>query len=86
MAVYGTYDLILEWHEKIYAFTRTLEDDRWLVILNFTGKGTAFELPENISYARADLLVANYDVNPAEDIRNFSLRPYEARIYQLIGY
>ena len=86
VAVYGTYDLILEGHEKIYAFTRTLEDDRWLVILNFTGKGTVFELPENISYARADLLVANYDVNPAEDIRNFSLRPYEARIYQLIGY
>ena len=36
MIVYGTYDLILESHREIYAFTRTLEDDRLLVILNFT--------------------------------------------------
>ena len=83
--VYGMYDLLLEDDEKIYAFTRTLDDDRILVILNFTRDGTVFALPENISYARADLLVANYDVNPAEDIRSFSLRPYEARVYHLIG-
>ena len=34
--VYGSYDLILPEHEQIYAFTRTLEDERLLVILNFS--------------------------------------------------
>ena len=28
--VYGTYDLILDAHEQIYAFTRTLEDEHFL--------------------------------------------------------
>jgi hypothetical protein len=42
-------------------------------------------MPENISYAHADLLIANYDVDPAQDIRKFSLRPYEARVYHLNG-
>ena len=83
--VYGVYDPLLEEHEKIYAFTRTLEDERLLVILNFTGEETTFGMPENISYAHANLLIANYDVDPAQDIRKFSLRPYEARVYHLNG-
>ena len=33
---HGNYDLILDEHQEIYAFTRTLEDERLLVILNFT--------------------------------------------------
>ena len=36
--VYGTYDLILDSHEEIYAFTRTLDEDRLLVILNFQAR------------------------------------------------
>lgn len=83
--VYGTYNLILEEHENIYAFTRTLNDERLLVILNFTAGNTSFVMPGSISYARAELLIANYDVNPADDVHNISLRPYEARVYQLIG-
>ena len=43
--VYGTYDLILDDHPQIYAFTRTLDDDRLLVILNFSGDAPVFELP-----------------------------------------
>ena len=34
--VYGSYDLILPEHEQIYAFTRTLDDERLLVVLNFS--------------------------------------------------
>jgi alpha-glucosidase len=36
VVVYGKYDLILESHKEIYAFTRTLLDERLLVILNFS--------------------------------------------------
>ena len=31
-----------------------------------------------------DLLIGNYDVDPAEDIRDFTLRPFEARVYRLL--
>ncbi|MGE5376994.1 MAG: glycoside hydrolase family 13 protein [Bacteroidota bacterium] len=81
--VYGSYDLILDEHEQIYAFTRTLDDDRLLVILNFSTETPVFDLPGNISFASAELLIANYKVDSADDIRHFTLRPYEARVYRL---
>ena len=43
--VYGRYDLLLAEDEQIYAFTRTLEDDRLLVMLNFTANTPAVDLP-----------------------------------------
>lgn len=82
VAVYGRYDLLLEENEKIYAFTRTLDNDRLLAILNFSGEKPAFAMPENISYSKAELLIANYDVS-SDDICRFNLRPYEARVYRL---
>jgi oligo-1,6-glucosidase len=79
--VYGTYDLILDPHEEIYAFTRTLEEDRLLVILNFSRNSPVFNLPENISFSNAALLISNYEVVPTEDIHEITLHPYEARVY-----
>lgn len=79
--VYGTYDLILDAHEEIYAFTRTLHDQRLLVILNYTSNTPVFALPAELTFAPAELLIGNYAVDPAEDIRQLTLRPFEARVY-----
>lgn len=81
--VYGTYDLLLADHPQIYAFTRTLGDDRLLVICNFSAEAPVFELPDHLPFAGPELLIANYEVDPAEDIRRLALRPYEARVYRL---
>jgi oligo-1,6-glucosidase len=81
--VYGTYDLILDSHEEIYAFTRTLEEDRLLVILNFSRNSPVFYLPENISYSGVELLISNYNVDIDENFRQITLRPFEARVYRL---
>jgi oligo-1,6-glucosidase len=81
--VYGSYGLILDSHEEIYAFTRTLGENRLLVILNFSRNLPVFTLPENISFASTELLINNYEVNPDEDIHEIILRPYEARVYHL---
>ena len=81
--VYGTYDLILDAHEEIYAFTRTLEDDRLLVILNFTKGTPVFVLPAAIRLSDKELLISNYAVDLTEDIRQLTLRPFEARVYRL---
>jgi oligo-1,6-glucosidase len=80
--VYGAYDLILDDHEEIYAFTRTLDNDRLLVILNFGGNTPIFDLPDNISFTSHELLISNYKVDE-DDIRRITLRPYEARGYRL---
>ena len=81
--VYGKYDLILESHREIYAFTRTLEDGRLLVILNFTKDEPVFELPSSVLFSEKELLIGNYAVDPIEEIRQLTLRPYEARVYRL---
>lgn len=81
--VHGRYDLILEDDEAIYAFTRTLESERLLVILNFTVSAPVFVLPDDLPVGDKDLLIANYPVDMAEDIRRLTLRPFEARVYRL---
>ncbi len=81
--VYGSYDLILDTHAEIYAFTRTLEDDRLLVILNFTRHTPGFTLPAHLTFVKQELLISNYAVNPNEDLRQLTLRPFDARVYRL---
>jgi oligo-1,6-glucosidase len=81
--VYGRYDLILEDHPEIYAYTRTLGDEMLLVILNFFAGTPVFELPADISFTSHELVINNYEVDPDEDIRKIQLRPYEARVYRL---
>jgi len=81
--VYGAYDLILDSDEEIYAFTRTFQDDRLLVLLNFTRNTPVFALPAGISFSKHDLVISNYTVDPNEDIRLLTLRPFEARVYRL---
>jgi len=81
--VYGTYDLILDSHEEIYAFTRTLNAERLLVILNFSSNSPVFNLPQNTPFSNAELLISNYNVDVNTDLWQFALRPYEARVYRL---
>jgi oligo-1,6-glucosidase len=81
--VYGTYDLILDDHPQIYAFTRTLGDDRLLVILNFGWDTPEFVMPDHLSSYDKKLLIGNYESNPAGEIGQLTLRPYEARVYRL---
>ena len=53
------------------------------MILNFSGDTPVFALPAGIRFADKELLISNYEVDPAEDIRRLTLRPYEARVYRL---
>lgn len=81
--VYGRYEPILNDHEEIYTFTRTFEGDRLLVILNFRKQTPVFDLPPDVRFSDKTLLISNYAVDPREDIRQFTLRPFEARVYRL---
>jgi oligo-1,6-glucosidase len=81
--VYGNYDLILDSHEEIYAFTRTLDEDRLLVILNFSKNTPEFNLPKNIPFTTSELLISNYNVDSGNDIHQMTLRPFEACVYRL---
>lgn len=79
--VYGEYGLLLEEHEEIYAFTRTLENQRLLIILNFFEHEPVFELPAELEAGPAELLISNYPPAKEDDLASLKLRPYEARVY-----
>lgn len=81
--VYGRYRLILAEHEEIYAFTRTLGDDRLLVVLNFFAGRPVFDASREVEAGRSELLIANMPVDGNENALQFVMRPYEARVYRL---
>ncbi|MHB1130946.1 MAG: glycoside hydrolase family 13 protein [Chloroflexota bacterium] len=83
VVVEGRYDLILDDDPAIYAFTRTLQNRRLLVILNFSAGTPVFALPADLPAANPELLIANYPVESGEDLRRLTLRPFEARVYRL---
>ena len=83
--VYGTYEIILEEHPRIYAFTRTLDDIKLLIILNFSDTTPNFALPKEIQFHHTELLISNYDVPTTRNLSQFELQPYEALVYRLIN-
>lgn len=81
--VYGGYDLLLENHPAIFAYTRTLGNERLLIVNNFYAVEAEFLLPENLPYKAAELFIANYPVDESEPISRIMLKPYESRVYKL---
>ncbi|PMC34036.1 glucohydrolase [Bacillus sp. UMB0899] len=80
--VYGDYELILPEHETIFAYTRTYEGEKLLVITNFSSDEAQFTLPANVTMPSVELLISNYDVEETEEISSINLKPYEARVYK----
>jgi oligo-1,6-glucosidase len=82
--VYGRYELMLDAHEQIYAYTRTLDKERLLVMLNFSADTPVFALPTHIEFTNKALLISNYPIDREEGIDLLTLRPFEARVYCLM--
>ncbi|OPJ62536.1 oligo-1,6-glucosidase [Clostridium oryzae] len=76
IVVYGNYDLLLEDHQEIYAYTRTLEDKKLIVICNFTKNESVFDFPENINHLKFKTLISNYNREYKSE-KQLKLRPYE---------
>ncbi|OXL86043.1 glucohydrolase [Paenibacillus sp. SSG-1] len=79
--VYGEYKLLLPLDKELYVYTRTLEDQCLLVILNFFGGEPVLKLPAELVPEAKQLLISNYPIKGEEDLGNLKLRPYEARVY-----
>ena len=79
--IYGSYDLILDEDEKIYAYTRTMNNERFIVIVNLSQDEAKYNYDEDLNYQ--GLLLSNYKVDEHSLIKEFTLRPYEARLYKL---
>lgn len=77
--IYGSYDLILENDDYVYAYTRTLDDEVVLILTNLFPKEVEIELPAKLELMEKELLLSNYDV-----LEGNVMKPYEARVYRLM--
>jgi oligo-1,6-glucosidase len=77
--VYGAYALLLPEHTQVYAYTRTLDEDKILVLLNFSSDTVTLNIAElgGINMQHAQVLLNNLtELNIADG--QVTLAPYQA--------
>ncbi|KUP24046.1 alpha-glucosidase [Paenibacillus sp. DMB5] len=83
--VYGDFDLMLEDHQQIFAYTRHDKAEEWLILLNFSNEEAHWKLPE-LEAERllgADFLFGNYPGETEPKChRQGTLKPYEGLVYR----
>lgn len=82
--VYGTYELLLPNHLKLFVYTRTLGKQKALIICNFSEAETSFKVPNRFSHSSSELVINNYVVANKELPKRFTLKPYETRAYLML--
>ena len=81
--VYGDFCDISKNDEKLYMYTRSYEEQTWLIMLNHSDGDYNLELSQEFS-GNKKLMIGNYpDVHHEKLPTSVTLRPHEARIYEL---
>ena len=81
--VYGNYDLILAESDQMYAYTRTLENEKFMIMTNLFNVNAICSFPQELKKNDMTLMISNYEVNQNEDLERLTFRPFEARVYRL---
>ena len=80
--IYGNYKLLVPDNERVYAYTRTLGKETYLVLLSFSREREILSL-EEFKNVYAKLLISNDDAVPHVRDGIFKVRPYHAMIYKV---
>ena len=78
--IYGKYSLLDKNNPKVYAYTREMDGQKILVLLNFSKDNASAAI--DIKIDKAKLLISNYTGNTLRKDA-ITLRPYEAVVYEL---
>jgi oligo-1,6-glucosidase len=81
--VYGKYRQLDKENPTVYAYTRELENQQWLVLLNFSASNAKADI--GLKTTNAKLISTNYKTSPIinKAKSQVTLRPYEAVIFRL---
>lgn len=75
--VWGDYELLKETPAEVFAYYRTLNEERWLIVCNLSEQTHELTIPQEAT----ELIIANYDREvPVGEIE---LRPYEAFVVKI---
>lgn len=77
--VYGEYRDLDSKNPKIFAYTRTLGRDKYLVVLNFSGDEISYTLPDGLK--AGTLKLSNYGAKE-ENTSVLKLKGWDARVYK----
>ena len=80
--VYGDVKLIYPENESIFAYTRNLDDEQLMVVLNFYENEIDFKIPDNIDIDKLEIILSNYKDKVIKN-ETIKLRPYEAIVYKV---
>ena len=75
--IYGDYALLLPEHPQVYSYTRSLGDEQFLVMLNFSKEKVSVALEELGNFS--ELKINNYS-NLIKQANELQLEPYQAVI------
>ena len=70
----GTYEPVETGDSPLFIFHRTLEDEKWAIVLNFSSQEVM--LPFDVTIAM-ELIISNYGISTGKEVR-----PWEAIIYK----
>ena len=83
--IYGSYKLILEEHDEIFAYLRTSKEQTYVILTNLFGHNAEVEPPKKLVGKQGKLLLSNYEMElGVETFDAMTFRPYEARVYQIV--
>jgi alpha-glucosidase len=82
---YGTYELLFERHPALFVYLRSLDNQKAIVINNFSKEETKIDIPDSIGSLKSELVLHNYKDADIQLPAKFILKPYETRVYLLKG-
>lgn len=79
--VYGAYELVDPKNSRVYAYTRTLNDEQWLILLNFSDTAQVLQLPAE--FKQGSVKADNYNTGVSAEIVPEILMPWQAAVVRL---
>ena len=78
LVVWGDYALVPDTADNLFAYYRTYQGERWLIVANVAAEDNVFELPDAVD----EHIIGNYD---DQDVKTgqIELRPFEAFVVKV---
>ena len=81
VVAHGDFTMLLPDDERVYAFTRRLDDVELLVLGNFSGEPAGPEIPDAAAWAASEVLLRNCP-EAERAPGSLALEPWEARVHR----
>ncbi len=79
---YGSFDLIYPEDKNVFAYTRTLEDEQFIILGNLSHDKVTLKTDDKLNLAKEKQVLNNYPIDKqSADV--FTLMPFEARVYKV---